>query len=110
MKVYHLSIILFYIRLMTAQHNAALNSTATTTRPQDLLVLQQSRRQLNTPAPPPPPELIRPPTTTSVVPQGEPPKLQFSPRTAVPLQHRPGTYYGHNPNLKCKFNIQDNNY
>lgn len=86
-------------RLMTAQHNAALNSAA---RPQDLLALQQ-RRQLSTPAPP---DLVRPPPTP-VVPQspqqGEPPKLQYSPRAAVPLQHRPGTFYGHNPNLKCKF-------
>lgn len=84
---------------MTAQHNAALNSAA---RPQDLLALQQ-RRQLSTPAPP---DLVRPPPPPPVVPQspqGEPPKLQYSPRATVPLQHRPGTFYGHNPNLKRNY-------
>lgn len=85
---------------MTAQHNAALNSAA---RPQDLLALQQ-RRQMSTPAPP---DLVRPPPPPVVPqsPQGEPPKLQYSPRATVPLQHRPGTFYGHNPNLKCNYRL-----
>lgn len=95
-----------FFRLMTAQHNAALNSAAA--RPQDLLALQQ-RRQLNTPAPP---DLVRPPPTPVVPqsPQGEPPKLQYSPRATVPLQHRPGTFYGHNPNLKCRCFIKRNQF
>lgn len=85
------------LKLMTAQHNAALN---TGTRPHDLLFFQQ-RRIINRPNG----EVIRPPPATSVPPgpQVDPPKLQYSPRNSVPLQHRPGTYYGHNPNLKRKF-------
>lgn len=86
---------------MTAQHNAALNSG---TRPQDLLTLQQQRRVIN---PPTPADLVRPSGAPVVPlsPQGEPPKLQYSPRPAVPLQHRPGTFYGHNPNLKRKRHV-----
>lgn len=88
----------FTTRLMTAQHNAALNSG---TRPQDLLALQQQRRTLNAPAA----EMVRPAGVPVVppAPQTEPPKLQYSPRASVPLQHRPGTFYGHNPNLKRKW-------
>ncbi|KAK9754172.1 BRCA1 C Terminus (BRCT) domain [Popillia japonica] len=103
------------LKLMTAQHNAALN---TGNRPHDLLFFQQ-RRIINRPTT----EVIRPPPAQSVPPgpqidppklhihrgiaqsvppgpQIDPPKLQYSPRNSVPLQHRPGTYYGHNPNLK----------
>ncbi|XP_025831025.1 PAX-interacting protein 1-like isoform X3 [Agrilus planipennis] len=82
------------LRLMTAQHNAALSSPG---RPQDLLGLQQRR-----PVGAPTTELARPPAAPSVPPPtvGEPPKLQYSPRSNIPLQHRPGPFYGHNPNLK----------
>jgi PAX-interacting protein 1 len=82
------------LRLMTAQHNAALNPN---NRPQDLIALQQ-RRVINGPNG----EIIRAlvPQAVPVMPQGEPPKVQFSPRAAVPMQHRPGPFYGHNPNLK----------
>lgn len=80
---------------MTAQHNAALNSN---NRPQDLLALQQ-RRPINGPST----ELVRPPGAASVPPSPqESQKLQYSPRNNVPIQHRPGPFYGHNPNLKCK--------
>lgn len=87
------------LKLMTAQHNAALN---TGNRPHDLLFFQQ-RRIINRPST----EVIRPPPAQSVPPgpQIDPPKLQYSPRNSVPLQHRPGTYYGHNPNLKRKILI-----
>lgn len=86
------------LKLMTAQHNAALN---TGNRSHDLLFLQQ-RRIINRPNA----EVIRPPPSASV-PPGPPPvepaKMQYNaPRNSVPLQHRPGTYYGHNPNLKRK--------
>ena len=85
------------LRLMTAQHNATLNPSS---RQQDLLPLQQ-RRIINRPGG----DAIRPPAAPSVPPSPagvEPVKLQYSPRNAVPMQHRPGTYYGHNPNLKRK--------
>ncbi|EFA05726.1 PAX-interacting protein 1 [Tribolium castaneum] len=86
------------LRLMTAQHNAALNPN---NRPQDLIALQQQRRVINGPNG----EIIRALVPQSGVPgpviaQTEPPKVQFSPRPAVPMQHRPGPFYGHNPNLK----------
>ncbi|KAJ8956075.1 hypothetical protein NQ318_016527 [Aromia moschata] len=64
------------LRLMTAQHNAALNS-----KPQEIIALQR-RPQL------------------PLTPTNEPPKLQYCPKPALPLQHRPGPFYGHNPNLK----------
>lgn len=85
---------------MTAQHNAALNPN---NRPQDILSLQQ-RRALNGPSG----ELVRPGAPPSVPPspQSDPPKLQYSPRGPAPLQHRPGPYYGHNPNLKCRYKIK----
>lgn len=81
---------------MTAQHNAALNPN---NRPQDLIALQQ-RRTINGPNG----EIIRPPIppTLPAAPQTEPPKIPFSPRATIPLQHRPGPFYGHNPNLKCE--------
>lgn len=79
---------------MTAQHNAALNSN---NRPQDILALQQQRRNLNGTGV----ELVRPAGAPSVPPTPqEPPKLQYSPRNSIPMQHRPGPFYGHNPNLK----------
>lgn len=102
---------------MTAQHNAALNSTGpvpATPRPQDMLGGLQQR-----PGAPavvggriitgPNGEVIRapgavvpPPAPTPI----EPTKLQYSgpgvrPQAPPPAQHRPGPYYGHNPNLKC---------
>lgn len=84
---------------MTAQHNAALNSN---NRPQDLIALQQ-RRGLNGPNG----EIIRPPIPPAlpVTPQTETPKIPFSPRATIPLQHRPGPFYGHNPNLKCEYSL-----
>lgn len=80
------------LRLMTAQHNAALNSNA---RPQEILGLHQ-RRTITAPNG----ETIRPPPSISVPPPSEPPHLQFSPRGNIPIQHRQGPFYGHNPNLK----------
>nr|CAH7749107.1 unnamed protein product [Callosobruchus chinensis] len=76
------------LRLMTAQHNAALNS-----KPQEIIALQ--RRTISGPNG----EIIKaqqlPLSSTS-----EPPKLQFTQKPSLPLQHRPGPFYGHNPNLK----------
>ncbi|KAL3271355.1 hypothetical protein HHI36_021839 [Cryptolaemus montrouzieri] len=82
------------LRLMTAQHNASLNAN---NRPLDLIAMQQ-RRVINGPNG----EIIRPPIPQPLpaTPQSEPPQLQFSPRATVPVQHRPGPFYGHNPNLK----------
>ncbi|KAF5294347.1 hypothetical protein FQR65_LT10800 [Abscondita terminalis] len=85
------------LRLMTAQHNAALNSN---NRPQEILGLPQRR-----PVTAPNGEIIRPTPPPSVPPsptiQNEPPQLQYSPRTNnIPIQHRQGPFYGHNPNLK----------
>lgn len=77
---------------MTAQHNAALNSN---NRPQDLLALQQRRPINGSNA-----ELVRPAGAPSVPPAPDPQKLQYSPRNTIPIQHRPGPFYGHNPNLK----------
>lgn len=79
------------LRLMTAQHNAALNPN---NRPQDLLTLQQ-RRPVNGANN----ELVRP-AAPAVTATPEPQKLQYSPRNNIPIQHRPGPFYGHNPNLK----------
>lgn len=84
------------LRLMTAQHNAALNSN---NRPQDLIALQQ-RRPVNAPNAE---MVVRPPgaATQPVANVPDPQKLQYSPRSNIPIQHRPGPFYGHNPNLKC---------
>ncbi|KAK9886157.1 hypothetical protein WA026_015669 [Henosepilachna vigintioctopunctata] len=81
------------LRLMTAQHNASLNANS---RPLDLIALQQ-RRVISCPN-----SDIRPPLsqTLSVNSQNEPPQLQYSSRASLPVQHRPGPFYGHNPNLK----------
>lgn len=78
---------------MTAQHNAALNQ-----KPQEIIALQ--RRPISGPNG----EIIKTPGTTPhpVTPTNEPPKLQYCPKPSLPLQHRPGPFYGHNPNLKCK--------
>ncbi|KAK4878474.1 hypothetical protein RN001_010980 [Aquatica leii] len=84
------------LRLMTAQHNAALNSN---NRPQEILGLPQRRPitapngEIIRPAPPP---SAPPPTAIS----NEPPQLQYSSRNNIPIQHRQGPFYGHNPNLK----------
>lgn len=80
---------------MTAQHNAALNSN---NRPQELLGLP--RRPIGSG---PNGELVRPsPAPSAPLPvTPDPPKLQYSPRNNVPVQHRQGPFYGHNPNLKC---------
>lgn len=82
------------LRLMTQQHHATLNSGG---RPQDLIALH-NRRVINGPNG----EIIRPPGAPVVPIQtpNEPPKLQYGQRPTVPLQHRPGPFYGHNPNLK----------
>ncbi|XP_057658096.1 PAX-interacting protein 1-like isoform X1 [Diorhabda carinulata] len=81
------------LRLMTAQHNAAINS-----KPQEIIALQ--RRTINGPNG----EIIKPPGAQLLpsTPTTEPPKLQYNcPKPALtPLQHRPGPFYGHNPNLK----------
>ncbi|CAH1111777.1 unnamed protein product [Psylliodes chrysocephalus] len=79
------------LRLMTAQHNAALNQ-----KPQEIIALQ--RRPISGPNG----EIIKTPGTTPhpVTPTNEPPKLQYCPKPSLPLQHRPGPFYGHNPNLK----------
>lgn len=77
---------------MTAQHNAALNS-----KPQEIIALQ--RRTISGPNG----EIIKPPgTPMPITPTNEPPKLQYCPKPTQPLQHRPGPFYGHNPNLKRK--------
>ncbi|XP_072382346.1 uncharacterized protein Ptip [Diabrotica undecimpunctata] len=79
------------LRLMTAQHNAALNS-----KPQEIIALQ--RRTINGPSG----EIIKPPGAQPhpPTPTTEPPKLQYGTKTTQPVQHRPGPFYGHNPNLK----------
>lgn len=82
---------LLFSRLMTAQHNAALNSN---NRPQDLLALQP-RRPINGSTA----DLVRP-AGTPVPAVPDPQKLHYSPRNSIPIQHRPGPFYGHNPNLK----------
>lgn len=83
------------LRLLTAHHHANLNPNA---RPQDIAMAIQHRRVINGPNG----EIIRAPGTPVVPMQTtEPPKLQYGQRPAVPLQHRPGPFYGHNPNLKC---------
>lgn len=77
---------------MTAQHNAALNS-----KPQELIALQ--RRPISGPNG----EIMKPATQPlPVTPTNESIKLQYGPKPTLPLQHRPGPFYGHNPNLKCK--------
>ncbi|KAJ8910501.1 hypothetical protein NQ315_012348 [Exocentrus adspersus] len=79
------------LRLMTAQHNAALNS-----KPQEIIALQ--RRTISGPNG----EIIKPPgaQTLAITPTSEPPKLKYCPKPTLPLQHQPGPFYGHNPNLK----------
>lgn len=79
--------------MMTAQHNAAINS-----KPQEIIALHQ-RRVITGPGG----EIIKPPGVAALpmTPQNEPPKLQFNQGKApVPVQHRVGPFYGHNPNLK----------
>lgn len=77
---------------MTAQHNAALNS-----KPQEIIALQRrtitgtNSEIIRPPVPPQPPV-----TPTSDI------KVPFTAKSSLPLQHRPGPFYGHNPNLKCK--------
>ncbi|ENN75011.1 hypothetical protein YQE_08327, partial [Dendroctonus ponderosae] len=80
------------LRMMTAQHNAAINS-----KPQEIIALHQ-RRVINGPNG----EIIKPPgvPTLPLTPQNEPPKLQYNQKSPVPVQHRVGPFYGHNPNLK----------
>ncbi|XP_076254688.1 uncharacterized protein LOC143192843 isoform X2 [Rhynchophorus ferrugineus] len=80
------------LRMMTAQHNAAINS-----KPQEIIALQH-RRVISGPNG----EIIKPPGVSSLplTPQNEPPKLQFNQKPAIPVQHRAGPFYGHNPNLK----------
>lgn len=80
------------LRMMTAQHNAAINS-----KPQEIITLQQ-RRVISGPNG----EIVKPPGVPALplTPQNDPPKLQFSQKATVPVQHRAGPFYGHNPNLK----------
>lgn len=77
---------------MTAQHNAALIS-----KPQEVIALQ--RRTISGPNG----EIIRPPGPPQppVTPTNDL-KMPFTAKSSLPLQHRPGPFYGHNPNLKCK--------
>ncbi|XP_060533249.1 PAX-interacting protein 1-like [Cylas formicarius] len=79
------------LRMMTAQHNAAINS-----KPQEIIALQQ-RRVINGPNG----EIIKTPVPQlPSTPPNEPPKLQYSQKPPLPVQHRVGPFYGHNPNLK----------
>ncbi|CAH1132708.1 unnamed protein product [Ceutorhynchus assimilis] len=80
------------LRMMTAQHNAAINS-----KPQEIIALHQ-RRSISGPNG----EIIKTPGVSALpaASQADTPKLQFNQKSPVPVQHRVGPFYGHNPNLK----------
>lgn len=101
------------LRLMTAQHNAALNQSVTQRTPQELAVIQQQQQQqvqqqaaqrrtlgnITNSSPTTPVVVNSQPTTAPVAVSHSPSSIKppFSPGRP-PLQ-RP-QFYGHNPNLK----------
>lgn len=106
------------LRLMTAQHNAALNQVANERNPQELLVLQQQQQQQMqsqqrrtlgniTNSAPSAAGVQQQPPTPGAPPMNATPPIPQSPSSLKGPPFSPGRaplprpqFYGHNPNLK----------